>query len=177
MTLLVEGDLQVSFDDAISSRKFDGDSHRLSHCMKAVDFIVEFNDRYLFIEFKDPQAPGATEVQRNEFISRFKQGNLDNDLQYKYRDSFLYEWASGRANKPIHYFVLIALDGLLSSELTRRTDALHQKLPYNGPDEEPWNRPFVNECVVFNIESWNRHFPKYPVIRLSASSSSELTAE
>ena len=53
MTLLREGDLEVEFVDANNGRKFD-EEYGLSHCMKAVDFIVEFEDRYLFIEFKDP---------------------------------------------------------------------------------------------------------------------------
>ena len=46
MTLMTEGDLQVEFDDASNGRKFDNE-YGLSHCMKAVDFIVEFDDRYL----------------------------------------------------------------------------------------------------------------------------------
>ena len=166
MTLLREGDLQVSFDDASSGRKFD-DEFGLSHCMKAVDFIVEFSDRYLFIEFKDPQHPDATEERRNEFVEDFKIGSLDNDLKYKCRDSFLYEWAYGRADKPIYYFVLIALDSLQSKDLTVRTEALQRQLPLSGPSSNPWPHPFVSQCIVFNIESWNRRFPRYPIKRLS----------
>ena len=69
--------------------------------MKAVDFIVELLDCYLFIEVKDPQAPQTPKPSRNEFLRRLKSGELDQDFKYKYRDSFLYEWASGRTNKPI----------------------------------------------------------------------------
>ena len=166
MTTLTEGDLQVSFDDADSARKFDGDEHGLS-CMKAVDFIVEFRDRYLFIEFKDPQDPQSRERNRNRFIDGFRSGKLDNDLKYKYRDSFLYEWASGRADKPVFYFVMIALDSLDSGDLVIRTDALKRQLPLKGPGGVPWLSSFVAECIVFNIESWNKSFPKYPISRLS----------
>ena len=166
MTLLTEGDLQVSFDNASNSRKFD-DEFGLSHCMKAVDFIIEFDDRYLFIEFKDPQHPKATEERRNEFVAAFKRGNLDNDLKYKFRDSFLYEWASGRADKPIFYFVLIAVDDLNARDLVARTDALRREIPIDGPSWNPWTRPLVSECATFNLESWNRRFPRYPIKRLS----------
>ena len=56
MTVLREGDLQITINDAIEARKFDDEaSHGLSHCMKAVDFVVELPDRYLFIEVKDPK--------------------------------------------------------------------------------------------------------------------------
>ena len=59
MTVLREGNLQITINNAIEARKFDDASHGLSHCMKAVDFFVELPDRYLFIEVKDPQAPQA----------------------------------------------------------------------------------------------------------------------
>ena len=145
MTLLREGDLEVEFVDANNGRKFD-EEYGLSHCMKAVDFIVEFDDRYLFIEFKDPQHPRATEESRNEFVDGFKGGQLDYDLKYKFRDSFLYEWASGRAEKAIFYFVLIAVDDLSARDLSARTDALRRALPVFGPDLNPWTRPIVSGC-------------------------------
>ena len=166
MTLLTEGDLQIEFDDANSGRKFD-DEYGLSHCMKAVDFIVEFEDRYLFIEFKDPQHPRATADSRSEFVEDFKRGNLDDDLKYKFRDSFLYEWASGRVDKPVYYFVLIAVEDLNARDSTARTDALRREIPIYGPGSNPWIRPLVSDCATFNLESWNRRFPRYQVRRLS----------
>ncbi len=169
MTVLGEGDLQVEFGDAIDGRKFDAE-YGLSHCMKAVDFIVEFDDRYLFIEFKDPQQPLAREGSRSEFIAGLKQGTLDFDLRYKFRDTFLYEWASGRPEKPVYFYVLIAVDELNARDLAVRTDALRRALPVSGPDSNPWSRPFVSDCAAFNLESWNRTFSSYQVRRLSDSS-------
>lgn len=168
MTTIIEDDLQICFDDVSGSRKFDGDEHGLSHCMRAVDFIIEFEDKYFFIEIKDPQHPRSVPRDRGNFIRRFQSGRLDEELKYKFRDSFLYEWASGRADKPIHYLVLIALDTLTDFELVGKTEDLNQKLPSRGPAGNAWIRPFVSECVVFNLESWNRTFPQYPVRRVSA---------
>lgn len=167
MKTLTEGDLQVSFDDADSVRKFDGDDHGLSYCMKAVDFVIEFSDRYLFVEFKDPQDPHAREQDRNRFISSFNSGALDNELKYKYRDSFLYEWAYGRADKPIYYLVLIASDSLNTGELMNGADRLKRQLPSQGPEGNSFTRSFVSGCAVFNIATWNKHFPQYLVNRLS----------
>ena len=64
-----EGNLQIDIADAIDGRKFDGDDHGLT-CMKAVDFIVELEDRYLFIELKDPDDPQATPERRKKFIEK-----------------------------------------------------------------------------------------------------------
>lgn len=168
MTSFIERDLQITFNNVRSARKFDGPNHGLSHCMKAVDFIVELPDCYLYIEFKDPQDPEATDDRRQEFDDTFRSGKLDPNLKYKYRDSFLYEWASGRADKPIHYFVLVALDSLDSAALLRRTDALKRQLPRRGPRSRSWIRPIVEHCEVFNIATWNNHLSDYPIIRLSS---------
>ena len=162
---LSEGTIQITFNGAIGGRKFDdGSSHGLSHCMKAVDFIVELPERFLFVEIKDPEAPQVPEENTEEFRARFKRGQLDESLKYKYRDSFLYEWASGRAHKPIDYFVLIT--GIDRKVLLSRLDALKQRLPFLGPNSLPWSRPIVSKVGVFNMDTWNDRFPQYPVIRV-----------
>lgn len=163
-----EEDLEMVIPDVVTGGKFDGAGHGLSRCMKAVDFVIELEDRYLFIELKDPQHPHATEQSRGEFIRKLKDGRLDEELKYKYRDSFLYEWASGRANKPVDYFVLIALDTLDDAQLLTRTDSLARNLPRRGPDDRPWRREIVRGCSVFNLASWNRKLPHYPVNRVGA---------
>ena len=100
MTTLTEGNLRITFPPAANVRKFDDESsHGLSHCMKAVDFIVELADRVLFIEIKDPEHPCARERNSSEFIDEFLDGKLDEDLKYKFRDSFLYEWACENTSK------------------------------------------------------------------------------
>ena len=60
MTTFTEGDLRVEFRNVVAARKFDGGDHGLSHCMQAVDFVVERSDSYLFVEFKDPQHPSGS---------------------------------------------------------------------------------------------------------------------
>ena len=167
MTVLNERNLQITIDDAVDVRRFDDNAtHRLNHCMKAVDFVVELPDRYLFIEIKDPQAPHAPPEAAKDYLERLQAGEIDEELKYKYRDSFLYEWASGRADKPIYYLVLIALDTLTGPRLLRCNNALERKLPLHGPSSTPWLKPIVNGCAVFNMESWNRAMPRHPVSRI-----------
>ena len=162
-----EGDLKVEFNDVCDARKFDDASHGLSHCMKAVDFIVERPDCYLFVEFKDLQNPRIPAQNSENIIQGFLRGTIDEDLKYKYRDSFLYEWASGRADKPVDYLVLVSLDSLTEIELVARTDDLNRKLPLQKRKTNPWTRPFVRSCTVFNLDSWNCILPGFPVSRLT----------
>ena len=167
MTTLTEGNLQITFPPDASIRKFDNpESHGLTHCMKAVDFIVEDDDRVLFIEFKDPDHPRTKEKDRKKFVKSFKSERLIEILKYKYRDSFLYEWASGNAGKPIHYWILIGMDHLTETELLARTDDLKRKLPLCGPRSEAWTRPICEDCMMFNLETWNRSLPDFPVSRI-----------
>ena len=162
MTVFTEGNLEITFNNVVSARKFE--KHGLT-CMKAVDFLVELPDRFLFIEFKDPQsAPSQKHIR--EYIAKFQNQQLDQDLKYKYRDSFLYEWAAGRANKDCYFYVLVALSKLQSAQLSQRTDALKRELPEGLPRQSQWARPIVRSCGVFNIRHWNRRFPNYPVRRV-----------
>lgn len=169
MTTIAEGDLQITLPADAVSRKFDDKTtHGLSHCMKAVDFIVELDDRTYFIEFKDPENPKAKLESRAEFIKKFMSGEIDSDLKIKYRDSWLYEYAEGRAEKPIYYLILIGASTLSEAELLARTDALKSKLPMNGPAGRLWKRPFVNGCAVMNLATWNRIFAKMPARRIGS---------
>jgi len=90
--ILREGGLEFDFSDAINGFKFDETDkysetyHGLSHCMKAVDFIVELENDYLLVEVKDFHDPG----QYTESES-FKK--LRNNLKTKFRDTLLYRFA------------------------------------------------------------------------------------
>ena len=134
--------------------------------MKAVDFVVEEDDRILFIEFKDLEHPNAPEENRIKDFEEFQSRNLDKELKYKYRDTFLYEWASDNVNKPIYYLVVVAIDSLSEAALIGRTDDLKRKLPLNGPPSGKWKRPIVTDCMVFNIETWNKHQRRFPLSRI-----------
>ena len=160
----------VLFRSVLDARKFDDDGHglRMSHCMKAVDFIVERSDCYLFVEFKDLQDPGIPAQNQQGVVQKFLRGKFDEDLRYKYRDSFLCEWAEGRAGKPVDDLVQVGLDSLTESALVARTDDLKRKLPLPKSKSNPWARPFVRSCTVFNLASWNSILPDFPVNRLSA---------
>ena len=134
--------------------------------MKAVDFIVEETARISFIEIKDPDHPNAAAARKKKFIQKFLSGNLDEDLKYKYRDTFLYQWASGSVDKPIYYWVIIAMNKLTEADLSARTDDLRRKLPLNGPSSGQWKQPIVTGCMVFNFDTWNRHQPRFPLSRI-----------
>jgi hypothetical protein len=169
MTTLIEADLEITLPAGSQGRKLDDSAtHCLSHCMKAVDFVVELPDKIYFLELKDPDNPSACPKAKADFAKKLSSGTLDSELQSKYRDSFLYEWALNRANKPVYYLVLLAMESLDDTALLARTDALKKQLPLFGPLGRCWARPFVAGCAVMNIAAWNKNLSDMPVKRLSA---------
>ena len=54
--ILIEKELEFDFRDALNAIQFDGYDHKMSHCMKAVDFLVEWDDEFWFVEVKDHSA-------------------------------------------------------------------------------------------------------------------------
>ena len=169
MPIITENDIQINFPDNLIVRRFDDDStHCLSHCMKAVDYIIEMADRIVFLEIKDPDNPNATNERRIIFFEELNSGKIDNFLKIKFRDSFLYEWACGHTTKPIHFWFLIGAEMLDSGQLVRRTESLKKQLPILGPGGRPWKNAFVADCEVMNLAAWNKQLLNFPAIRISA---------
>jgi len=166
---LTEGELEFDFTDAIDGFKFDETDtasahfHGLSHCMKAVDFIIELPNEYLFIEVKDPSHSESTDERRGKFKNKVTSGKLLSELVQKYRDTFLYRWAENKVDKPIHYICLITLESPLVLHLMKK---LKKQLP-EGKASPRWQQGIASSCIVVNIENWNQQFTQWPITRLS----------
>lgn len=166
MKTFTEGNIQITFSKFVKAEKFDDKNHGLSHCLKAVDFIVELIDKILFVEIKDYQHPDSSQANRDNDIANFSSGKIDSDLAQKYRDTFLYEWACENLKKPIYYYVLIGIDSMTEADLLTRSDALKRFLPQNGPKSGVWKKTIVKDCMVFNIATWNKHLSEYECLRI-----------
>ena len=132
--------------------------------MKAVDWILELPEQTWFIEVKDPDTPEARDYgNRYDFLQEFLSGKLSGVLATKFRDSFLYEWACNRVDKPISYYVIVASADLDDALLMTRTDDLRRRLPAGTPVS--WARAMARDCLVFNLAKWNEVFPEFPLSR------------
>jgi hypothetical protein len=166
VSVLREKNLEIYLPMDAVGRRFDGEEHGLSHCMKAVDFIVEMPDRIYYIEIKDPDQTD-NETRRRQFAADLSSGKIDEELKTKFRDTWIYEWAQRQAlRKPVYYLILIAFEKLTASELSARKSGVERKLPVIGPSNQPWQRPFVRGCAVLNLAAWNRTFINMPVRRV-----------
>lgn len=163
-----ERDIEIDFTDAVDGIEFDqvrdktlSNYHGLGE-MHRVDFIVELQTAIIFVELKDPSHPRTRPHNLREFIAELEDGTLTQTFASKFIDSFFYRWAERKNNKPIHYISLVTLPAEL---LPNFADEIAKKLPPRGKPVTRWQRSIVENCQVFNIETWNQNFPKWPVTR------------
>jgi hypothetical protein len=167
--ILMERDLEFNFTDAIEAIVFDEmkdktlpNYHGIG-VMHRVDFVVELANDILFVEVKDPSNPDARAKDLRKFLKEVDEGILSDTFASKYMDSFIYRWAENKTSKPIHYLNLVTLEEELLGHLS---DQIAAKLPPMNHDVPRWQRQVVNNVQVFNIDSWNASFPKWPVRRV-----------
>ena len=159
--ILREGNLQFDFIGAIQTWKFDSTTgtpktrHGLSHCMKSVDFVVEYDDHYLFVEVKNPP-------KSDHYASIRNQTELLGALIGKFRDTFLYRWAEKKLDKPVDYRCLVEVDNPLLLPLNK---GLQEQLPARRLPAR-WRRPLARHCSVANLAVWNATFPDIPVTQV-----------
>ncbi|MBK5941352.1 hypothetical protein [Halochromatium roseum] len=163
MTVLTENDLEFDFSSAMEAIIFDDDALHNPSSLKRVDFIAEFDDRFVFLEIKDPDMPGA--VNPEAFKTKLLTGNLIPDLAGKYRDSSWFWSLSGKATKPVYYIVLISMASLDPALLLAKQDELKRSLPITHKD---WSAPCAAGCAVLNLDQYKKHFGANSVRRLSA---------
>lgn len=164
---LTEGQLKFDFSNAIQAFKFDEVDqnspyyHGVAHCMKAVDFIVERENDWLFVEVKDygvQNQSNPTNLNKSE-----KRKKLLDSLVGKYKDTFLYRWAEGKIDdKPVHYVCLVELND--DALILNLMHALKQRLPI-GSAAQRWQGEIVKSATVVNINKWNAHFSDSLVMR------------
>ncbi|WP_180108073.1 hypothetical protein [Acinetobacter sp. YH12085] len=168
---LKERDLEFTFSDAIDAIIFDemNDKSAANYhgvgAMHRVDFVVEFEEAIVFVEVKDPGNPKARTEGLQQFYDDLANDVLAKTFVAKYIESFIYRWAENRLDKPVHYLSLVTMDEELLGNLT---DGIMRKMPPMNKAVPRWKRQFVNNCQVFNIDSWNENFPKWPVKRVDA---------
>ena len=76
MVVLREGRLQIQLPRGVQGWKFDDHrTHGLS-TMKAVDFIIEQNKSFWFVELKDPSIPSAPPDRPEEYKADLMENRL-----------------------------------------------------------------------------------------------------
>ena len=149
-----EGDLIFNVTDFKSREHFDDDNIiGTLPTIKRVDFIFEDDNKFIFVEVKDPDDPDASNVAK--FIGEFQDGSLFCDLASKYRDTLFFTSLRQEYTKPISYIILIAMESMDAGMLLGGTEKLKGALPVSHPK---WSKESVESCIMLNLEGFNEHF-------------------
>lgn len=159
---LEERDLEFDFTGALAADKFDDGTTHASSSIQAVDFIIEYEDCYRFVEVKDPDEPGAVNVQA--FRDKLRSGKLIRSLAAKYRDSLFFRAFQGYQSKDIEYVVLLSMAVLDDALLLVKQDELRRSIPFNHP---LWQHSSASACVILNLNQWKRRYGDESIRRLS----------
>jgi len=159
---LQERDLEFDFNGAISVIKFDDGATHASSSIQAVDFIIEYEDCYRFVEIKDPDEPGAAKV--DAFREKLKSGKLIRNLAGKYRDSLFFRGLQANTEKDVEYVVLLSMSALDDALFLVKQDELKRSIPFS---HQSWQRNSATACAILSVNQWKKRYGHDSVRRLS----------
>ncbi|MBF0184365.1 MAG: hypothetical protein HQM06_08255 [Magnetococcales bacterium] len=169
-----ESGLCFDFSKAKSVISLDnhGRGHGLSHILKAVDFVVEWDHEFWLIEAKNPEDPTIPLRHQHNAEKKFSEKIqsrtlIHSELFPKFIDSLLFlALDRGIPTKPMRCMALIALESLTHIDcltLSAAITGLHDGC-LEGPPKRGWSKGFA--VHLFNLELWNRAWPQCRVTRM-----------
>lgn len=171
----LEGEIRFDFSAAENVWNFDeSGNHHMSHCMKAVDFIVEWETEVWLVEIKDPlksTIPSKYKCQRERsFLEELDSGTLfDCKIGPKLKDSFLYMYLEKFLwTKPFKCLVVLCVDFVETAIFLKYTDKLESSICFKKRDGSAWNSKYIESVALFNLDLWNKSFTKCPATRESS---------
>lgn len=166
MTTITEGELTFEFPADWQVERFDEPGATLPWGMKPVDFIVEFADRLVLIEIKDPSHTRAPGKNRDAFVRKMQTDELTHEeLVPKARTTYGYLHLMNRDDREMQYVVAIGADALsLQPPLVMHlTDRLRRRLKHEAA--QPWARPYIAAAQVITVADLPRVLPGLTVHR------------
>ena len=157
--ILTDENNQFKFD--FTNCKYVLELHELANKMKLndVDFITEYNDKIIFLEYKNANIKNA--VNPNAFVDKIKRDpeKFYKNIAKKYYDSLMMFWSTG-GNKdefPIIYVLLVEapiMDAKIRKQLRIK---IGKQLPLNL-QEDSIVREMLSKFEVLSIDEWKERF-------------------
>jgi len=156
--ILKEGRFEFDFSNSISAVVADKPQY---HGLSAVDFIVETDDKFLFIEVKDPDHPHALKFGNPaEFIDELKKPAK---LAGKFKDSLLKELAKGiEFQKPVVYILILEWNKLDAAQRRKTFESIQSSIPQFKEDYFPVIK-MANFAPLCNVNEFRETFPMFKV--------------
>lgn len=155
------------FDFSKSIKAYKGDSPTLSG-LGGVDFIVELENKILFIEIKDLENKKVPKEQRIEWIKKLsivKENSFLIDLGIKFKDTIIRNWAQNiDFTKPIDYIVILQLKSLDAAMRLKLSEGLDGRLPTAIKEKYGFIKVLqIKKKEIITIDDWDKKYPQFPV--------------
>jgi len=161
-----EGVLEFDFTGCVHAEPFEEQfTAAQPHGMCPIDFLVEEEDRILFIEVTDYRKgiQKKKKNDQNQFKSPFDPKMLvHQELVPKARDSYTYLHLMKRDRKEIFYVVVIGTkDSVEGHVLNLSTVAYYLRGRLEKEASEEWKKKYVTGSFVISPNQWNDYFPQF----------------
>lgn len=169
--ILTEGDLRFDFTGSLTVLKFDNPTSHGCSTFKAVDFIVEYQDKIYFIEVKDPENRAITTDRRGRERKIMKYNMSDDsyihELGQKCRDTYMYRFLQNiNQTKNLHYIVLVAFEHRNASALATMSKNLKYHTGFEGPHRRGWALNYLHQVAAVDLKMWPIVVPEVKVSRV-----------
>ena len=144
---LGKGSYELDFDAAIGATALGAEATKDHSDLLLVDFVVEYEDRYLFVEILEPDGGDAQERLRSDALCE--------RLARMYRDSMFFHSFGDRQPKAVEYAVLHTLPGIDETLVFVLQDELRRRIPLSHP---VWKEDSAASCSVMTVEQWKKRY-------------------
>lgn len=133
-----------------------------------VDFIIECENRFMFVEIKDLEDKRVPSENRRKWIEKLKISN-DNpfliDLGVKFKDTIIRKWAKEEElNKPIWYIIILQLNAIDAAFKLKLAEDLSGRLPTCiGRNYGFKKEVIIKRREILSVEDWLKRYPEFPI--------------
>lgn len=155
------GQFQFDFVKALEVHRIHEYYQRVAGSLLSdVDYILEREKDYLFIEYKNCDIPNAANPEA--YYKKLKEDNHYIKIARKYYDSLLFVLALGKI-KPVRYVYILECQKAAATERKMIREKIMMKLPFALQRNPVFQNPWIDEFQVCSIEEWNQNFPDFLV--------------
>ena len=159
-----EDDLIFDFDNTLNKPdcRFETRQLREDTSIQPVDFLLEYDSHFSFVEVKDPDRPGVENPEK--FDKDALEGDLVRKLAGKFRDSYFLFSLQDREQKYLRYIVLACRKKFDDAFWVTKIDELKRSIPWKHRSMK--DSP-LKMCLILTFEQWNRKFGEGSLWRAS----------
>ena len=160
--IFIESDYQFDFTNSINVYESDKKSY---NDLPDVDFVVETEVNYFFIEIKNPDNIKAKEKSKSEFLSELHENLHPYKIADKFKSMLLRKWALGADyEKPILCVYILEFNKFTKTDRAKLKEKIFQRIPFSLNKKEFGGRKiFEKRFELLNIDEFKEMFSTFTI--------------